>query len=397
MGSPTIETISRLLMLCGCLLSLASVAYHQYTIVVHKFHLQKEQNFVLPKELERLNTKPRNPDGRAGRDVLDELDAITRGTEYERDRQNCRAPKKFYHNRIVRSEKRNEKLIPKIIHVGYRERCLPQDLYPFLQRWEERFPEYSIFLHDKEATERLFRRQAYPEFPDFHKMLKCVFFDGAMTSDIWRVLLLWLYGGISTDIDVYPEDPFGDSVIPHNVSGFYFSQQRNWVTHWFQAIEPRHRMMFDCMRTIIHNIYHEVDVTNPHPFQSTGPWVIRDSFLNFVTENDAAVKEKLKYRKPANFAGRDHRTIMKVNYNSPENQYVTHKKGYTKLVSHPFNKTAEKIPREVRIDLEAGFVHWHKSIERRKEELQRRETVRSCEEYLKAIEEDPSLEVPKMY
>ena len=425
MGSST-KTLSRLLTLCG-LLSLASVAYQHYHIVANgrgcgcdrdqhdiaeqivrsnskevRDDEQSKEISSLRKELERLKKERQTPDGGgAGPDVLDELDAITRGTDDERDRRNCRAPKKFYRNRIVRSAERNEKRIPKIIHVGYRERCLPRDLHPFLERWEERFPEYSIFLHDREATERLFRRRAYPEFPGLREVLQCVLYDGAMSADIWRVLVLWLYGGIYTDIDVYPEDPFDDGVIPRDVSGLYFSQPRGWVSHWFQALEPRHRLMFDCMRTIIHNVRHKVDVTDPDLFRLTGPWVIRRAFRHFVTENDTVVEEKLKWVKPATFTGMDNQTILKVNtpgYRRYENKYVSHKKGFNKFVPHPFNETAKKIRRYERLELET-VAHWPVAIERRKAELRRRfgDDVRSCAAYLKAVEEDPSLEVPKAF
>merc|ERR1719230_1259659 len=131
----------------------------------------------------------------------------------------------------------SERLIPKIMHMSYNDRCLPQDLYQFVKRWEKALPEHSIFLHDDEAVQRLFKYSSYPEFPMLHKILKCVLYKGAMSIDVWRILVLWLYGGVYTDIDNAPGDEFDEHTIPSDVSAFYFSDVYNRPSQWFMATE----------------------------------------------------------------------------------------------------------------------------------------------------------------
>ena len=41
----------------------------------------------------------------------------------------------------------------------------------------------------------------WPEFPGLHTVLQCIFSKGAMLIDVWRILILWEYGSIYTDID----------------------------------------------------------------------------------------------------------------------------------------------------------------------------------------------------
>ena len=162
-----------------------------------------------------------NEDATYHGDILDELDRLSRGSNYTEESQNCPSPKRFYHNRIVRSNEKEARFIPKIMHLSFKERCLPQDMYRNFERWEKMFPNYSIFLHDDEAVERLFHKETYPEFPGFHRALKCVLYKGAMSIDIWRVLILWLYGGVYTDTDVYATDKFNKGIIPDDTTAFF--------------------------------------------------------------------------------------------------------------------------------------------------------------------------------
>jgi mannosyltransferase OCH1-like enzyme len=113
-------------------------------------------------------------------------------------------------------------MIPKIMHFSMQSRCVPRDLLRTLNRWETQLPEHSIFFHDDDAVDRLLSMD-WSEFPGFHEGMKCVLYRGAMTIDIWRVLMLWKYGGLYSDIDNWPEDMFTESLIPGNVSAWFLT------------------------------------------------------------------------------------------------------------------------------------------------------------------------------
>eukprot|EP00979_Chaetoceros_neogracilis_P005181 scaffold909_cov143-Chaetoceros_neogracile.AAC.1 len=151
-------------------------------------------------------------------DILHELDVLSGG--HGAENLECPSPLVPYQNRIVRTTTNStaqERMIPKIMHFSMQSRCVPRDLLRTLNRWEMQLPEHSIFFHDDDAVDRLLSMD-WSEFPGFHEGMKCVLYRGAMTIDIWRVLMLWKYGGLYSDIDNWPEDMFTESLIPGNVS-----------------------------------------------------------------------------------------------------------------------------------------------------------------------------------
>jgi mannosyltransferase OCH1-like enzyme len=91
--------------------------------------------------------------------------------------------------------------IPRIVHVTSRSRCMNKVVADNLDTW--RLKDHSFFMHDDEAMDKLLYRD-WPEFPQLQDVLRCVEFGGAVKADIWRILVLWEYGGIYTDIDNTP-------------------------------------------------------------------------------------------------------------------------------------------------------------------------------------------------
>jgi mannosyltransferase OCH1-like enzyme len=91
--------------------------------------------------------------------------------------------------------------IPKIIHVTSRSRCLHKTFADNLKTWH--LKDHSFFMHDDEAMDKLLYRD-WPEFPQLQQVLKCLKHGGAVKADVWRILVLWEYGGIYTDIDNRP-------------------------------------------------------------------------------------------------------------------------------------------------------------------------------------------------
>jgi mannosyltransferase OCH1-like enzyme len=85
--------------------------------------------------------------------------------------------------------------IPKVVHVTSKSRCMHEAFVQNLDKW--RFEGYSFFMHDDEAMDLLLFRE-WPEFPHLHKLLQCLEFGGAVKADIWRLLVLYAYGGIYT-------------------------------------------------------------------------------------------------------------------------------------------------------------------------------------------------------
>lgn len=201
----------------------------------------------------------------ANLDVLTQLQILTRGNET----LNCPEPLIPYKNKIVPINQTEQRFIPKILHLSMNSKCIPRDIQEYIDRWSEKLPNYSIFLHDDEAVQSLIQ-QVWNDFPNLNRAMNCVLYKGAMTIDIWRVLVLYTYGGVYSDIDNYPGDEMKEEMIPYNVTGFTFSDSWNRPSQWFMAFEPRHPLMYLTIKQIILNVLSLEDVHHPPLVFSTG-------------------------------------------------------------------------------------------------------------------------------
>ena len=137
----------------------------------------------------------------------------------------CPPPLVPFYDKVLdeaKSENGTIRNIPRIVHVSMKSRCLPQDLAKSMDLWQEALPNYSIFFHDDDAVDRLIEED-WPEFPHLQLALNCVKFKGAMKIDVWRILVLYRYGGIYTDIDNWPTSKFHEDIIEPEYSAFFFS------------------------------------------------------------------------------------------------------------------------------------------------------------------------------
>jgi hypothetical protein len=170
--------------------------------------------------------------------------------------------------------------IPRLVHSTSLSRCNAKVIADNIDDW--RFTNYSLFFYDDPAVERLLYRD-WPEFPLLHKVLACLPNKGAIMADIWRVLALWEYGGIYTDMDtgVIPHMFNGTSITAED-DGFFAMAPLGIPTQWFMAVSPRHPMMYFAMKRIIINLLRLDDIGNFPVVFTTGPAVIGDAFRIFI-------------------------------------------------------------------------------------------------------------------
>ena len=95
--------------------------------------------------------------------------------------------------------------IPPMVHVTSKTRCMTPAFLDNLDKW--RFPGYGFHVHDEEAMDRLLTKY-WPEFPHLQWIQQHCMISGAAKADLWRLLVLWEYGGIYTDIDNAPGKDF---------------------------------------------------------------------------------------------------------------------------------------------------------------------------------------------
>lgn len=207
----------------------------------------------------------------------------------------CPSPLQLFENRIVdnppSSSNSNTTLlhrIPKILHLSERSRCLNRDLYDALEKWKKNFPSYSIFFHDDEAVDRLLLSEEgvysdwRKDFPDLVEILPCVS-QGAMKIDIWRVLVLYKFGGLYFDADTVPDKLTEDTINPDSS---WFSLSDSWArpTQGLFATSAGHVSCKNTLQIIAKRVLGERNIQDIALVHVTGPealyWGWKDAIVN---------------------------------------------------------------------------------------------------------------------
>lgn len=111
---------------------------------------------------------------------LPSLDELTRNPA---GLMTCIDPLLPIQDRIVRNVNDTKtpttRRIPRVIHVSFKSRCLPPEMYDAMEVWKTALPYHSFYFHDDQAVDRLFAL-SFPEFPQLKSLMRCVLFRGAM-------------------------------------------------------------------------------------------------------------------------------------------------------------------------------------------------------------------------
>lgn len=187
-----------------------------------------------------------------------------------------------------------------------------------------------------------------------------------MKSDIWRVLVLYKYGGIWSDIDNAPAKEFKNGTVIRPDDTFFASSDT--YTRPLQntfAMEAGHPIAYFTMQIILHNLLNLSNLAHVKVVLTTGPHALRygySTYLELSGQGDGL--------KPGFYTGFMNKTVHK------EPLWIwKHPHGYETVIYQ--GKEMSKIERDNRI---SGSVHW---TERRdgEEGLDRLRGM-SCREYL---------------
>lgn len=118
--------------------------------------------------------------------------------------------------------------IPFAIHQTCKSRCVSEEVYGYMQQWSNLGIPY--YLHDDEAMEALVLSEAAKDFPQLQVIWTQCLRVPAARADLWRMLLLWTYGGICTYKYV------------RILTGLYASTITFWLTNWPVPIQRLHTL-----------------------------------------------------------------------------------------------------------------------------------------------------------
>ena len=167
-------------------------------------------------------------------------------------------------------------------------------MYDELEKWKKNFPSYSIFFHDDEAVDRLLLSEEgvysdwRKDFPDLVEILPCVS-QGAMKIDIWRVLVLYKFGGLYFDADTFP-DKLTESTI--NPDSSWFSLSDSWArpTQGLFAKSAGHVSCKNTLQIIAKRVLDQGNIQDKNLVHVTGPqalyWGWKDALVNGGPESE---------------------------------------------------------------------------------------------------------------
>ena len=208
-------------------------------------------------------------------------------TQSDQTLVSCPTPLVPVYDRIVDTDEtppRKHRRIPRILHLSHKSRCVPVEFADAVERWKVALPNHSVYFHDDAAVQRLLGLD-WPEFPQLRTILRCVQYNGAMLIDIWRLLVVYRYGGIYTDIDNWPGSDMNENALSDDAEAFFLTTATGKPTQWFFAMEPAHPMAFYSMAYVLMHVADLEHMEDPELISVTGPGTVHKAYTRFVLRN----------------------------------------------------------------------------------------------------------------
>jgi len=283
----------------------------------------------------------------------------------------------IYDRLVPATDSSEKRKIPKTLHISYKSRCVPTDIFAdSIQRWMEALPDYSFYFHDDHAVDRLLQ-QDWPEFPGLHRTMQCMKYKGAMTIDLWRMLIIYEFGGLYTDIDNAPIPEFKNgSVISPEDTFFASSDAWNRPIQNIFAMEARHPIAEFTVQNILINVYNLESLRYPRLVFTTGPEALKKAYLTYlkITYGDEGRKILLK---PGVYHG-----FLKKQIHKEEKWHWLHPQHNETVEIDGENVTRQEIAHAI-----SGVDHWLNAQDENEERFDY-----SCREYLYRLEHGHRIE-----
>ncbi len=194
-------------------------------------------------------------------------------------------------------------VIPKIIHVTYKEKIIPEKYTKTFDSIRRFHPEWEIKIHDDEDAEKLVKN-SFPELWTIYSSYPC----NIQRVDLFRVLVVYLEGGFYLDMDMHcfkslnelcgESLVLGEEIVYHNDSSdrlLDFEGDTQIGNYMFGSI-PGHPFWLDLVLEMINrcdmSIKYETDV-----LKSTGPGVLSDVYYAARNKYDDIKLVKNKYKR----------------------------------------------------------------------------------------------------
>jgi mannosyltransferase OCH1-like enzyme len=158
-----------------------------------------------------------------------------------------------------------------------------EDVYNLSLAWKALGVPY--FFHDDAAIERLILSDTYEEFPHLRLVWEHCITKPVVKTDLWRLLLLYEYGGIYEDLDTKPVSFKPRVTIRKEDEMYTVADLVSRPSFHFMASMPRHPIPFLTLQQALYELLFIPDTGFYCPAVTTGKIMIGVS--------SAGVRDKL--------------------------------------------------------------------------------------------------------
>ena len=157
--------------------------------------------------------------------------------------------------------------IPFVIHQTFKSRCVSDEFYQLTLTWKALGVPY--YFHDDAAIERLARIR-YEEFPQLQLIWDHCITKPVVKTDLWRLLLLYEYGGIYADLDTKPVSFQPSTTLRMEDEMYTVPDQMGLPSFHFMASMPRHSLTFLAIYEALRELLYMGDTGSYNPAVKTG-------------------------------------------------------------------------------------------------------------------------------
>lgn len=213
--------------------------------------------------------------------------------------------------------------IPKTVHQTSKSRCITQKVAKAAREWSLR-DGWSYFFHDDDAVMRLLQHE-FPEFPHLALIARNCLAHGTLKADLWRYLVLWVFGGVYADIDAVPAKFTTDTIDAVTDDAFFVVEQFHLLSQWFMAASPRHPLMYYAVQQSLSNLLTASDTGSIPASLFTGPRALHAAYIQFRRDAGDDVGAAVPGTTPVgagHYVGSHNRTVTVVGIAADQNEYV---------------------------------------------------------------------------
>lgn len=172
--------------------------------------------------------------------------------------------------------------IPKLIWQTAKSFPHPQS-YQYIKTWTEKNPEYQWLFMDDARCNQFIKDNFNQEFYNMYMSLPF----GVMRADVWRVCVVYVYGGIYVDTDCECVVPVRNWISNHSL---VVAQEvpNGDIANFAFASEPRHPALLSAINRFMELYNSPSDFMNKDggtPIQNFGQYGFSDGVKRYVKHN----------------------------------------------------------------------------------------------------------------